>query len=62
MSNLQIETLRVALAKKYEERTYQEHKTLTSAIAPLFPTHSPKKIKLISFFLELKEENSEILP
>lgn len=51
-----------ALSKKYEKRTYQEHKAIHNAIAPFFPTLSPKKVRLLTFFLQLKLPPTEIYP
>lgn len=49
-----------ALRKKYEDRSYHDHKNLVGVIAPLFPTLSLKKIKMVTFYLQLKESNIEI--
>jgi hypothetical protein len=62
MNSLQTSLIHNALTKKYEERSPQEHKVLTTAIAPLFPILTPKKIKLLTFFLELREAPAEIFP
>lgn len=62
MSNQQAETILEALSKKYEKRTYLEHKTLTATLAPFFPTLSSKQVKLLTFFIELRLPPSEILP
>lgn len=49
-----------ALRKKYEDRSYHDHKNLVGVLAPLFPTLSLKKIKMMTFYLQLKEPNIEI--
>jgi hypothetical protein len=50
-----------ALRKKYEDRSYLDHKNLVGVIAPLFPTLSLKKIKMMTFYLQLKESNLEVI-
>jgi hypothetical protein len=62
MSSQQAELLLEALSKKYEKRTYQEHRTVTDAIAHFFPTLTPKKVKLLSFFLQLKLPPTQLYP
>lgn len=60
MSNQLAPLVLEALRKKYEDRSYHDHKNLVGVIAPLFPTLSLKKIKLMTFYLQLKESNVEI--
>jgi hypothetical protein len=60
MSNQLASLVLEALTKKYEDRSYHDHKNLVGVIAPLFPTLSLKKIKMMTFYLQLKESNVEI--
>jgi len=62
MSSQQAELILEALSKNYEKRTYHEHKILTSTLAPFFPTLSAKRVKMLTFFIELRLPPSEILP
>lgn len=62
MSSQQAELILEALSKKYEKRTYHEHKIITSTLAPFFPTLSSKRVKMLTFFLELRLPPSEIPP
>jgi len=60
MSNQLYTVVLEALRKKYEDRSYHDHKNLVGVLAPFFPTHSLKKIKMMTFHLQLKEPNLEI--
>jgi len=60
MSNQLASLVLEALRKKYEDRSYHDHKYLVGVIAPLFPTLSLKKIKMMTFYLQLKESNIDI--
>jgi len=54
MSSQQTELILEALSKKYEKRAYQEHKILTNTLAPFFPTLSARRVKMLTFFVELR--------
>lgn len=42
------------LSKPYECRHPLDHRLVTESLAPFFPNLSPRKLKLISFFLQVR--------
>lgn len=60
--SMQAEQILEALSKKYEKRTIQEHRLLSGTIASYFPTLSTKKVRLLTFYLELRLPPTDIHP
>ena len=47
--------LRQALAAPYEHRTSHQHQLLIELLALHFPTLTPARLRLLTFFLEMQE-------
>ena len=48
---MELEPIRIALHKSYEERTDKQHRLICAALGNSFQTHSDEKIKMMSFFI-----------
>jgi hypothetical protein len=43
------------LHKNYEERSIREHKLIAHTISSCFPTHSEEKVKMLTYYIEVRE-------